>query len=501
MRDRPGAVGSVTGAVDLAPAAWAAKRSLEQQLLSAFAGYGYQGIGVPLLEYSELYERKAGARVVAQLLPIPDQAGRQICLRPEFTASVVRAWAGGGGGDLPARLMYSGPAFRRREQRSAPPDQFTETGAELIGVPGPIGDAEIISMACSTLDQVEVWERRIVLGHLGVLGHLFSDLGLSLRARTLLLEGLADIRRPGGGIASARRRALDRYRGLAPSSPRGPVSGLDRQQLGDLADSISGGIAGFGGVRSREQIVARLANKLERGDESAQLESAFDLLGSLSKCRGPVRKALTDTTNLLAQRGLASGPLAELAQLLNLLEGEGLDLGPFEFDPVLGRGLQYYTGLVFEIFAPQDGEWVQICGGGRYDDLLAAIAPVGPAPAVGLSFRVERLLEAGGQHLASAGERSPADVMVIPRVGCEGAALALAKTLRKSWLRTVIGTDDTDLASLLKKAKNQSIPVAVRQSVPPSQSVTVWDLGGVRESVVDQQELPPAIFEIVGQQP
>ncbi len=489
------AINRVDGARDLPPSTWAAQRALCSQLLDAIAGFGYQGVGVPLIEAVELYERRAGARVVSQLLEFPNRGGQILCLRPELTASVARAWAGDPQRQKPARLMYSGSAFRRRDGGGEGIEQYTETGAELVGVGGPIGDAEVIALAYAALSQVQLWERRIVLGHLGLLSDVLAQLGLSPRARSILLEGLADLRAPGGGLEAVRGAALEKYRAAAPPH-LGWGPGIDRDRLDALAASIAGPGAEPFGARSRTQIVDRLAAKFERGDETDRINQAFDLLGELATCSGPVDSALAATGMVLAQRGIDAGPLAEIDRLVELLRASGEDITGLEFDPALGRGLQYYTGLVFDVYCRQGDAWLPVGGGGRYDDLLAAIAPQAPAPAVGLSFRVENLLQAGGARLAESGQRSPADVLVLPD-GDPEAALALARTLRRAWLRTRLGDPEQPVDAQLDRARREGVTAAVQAGQSGTDGVLLHEIDGGAQRRIASADVAALVREMM----
>lgn len=491
------AIDRVDGARDLAPGDWAAQRAVCSLLLDAIAGFGYQGVGVPLIEAVELYERRAGARIVSQLLEIPNRGGRILCLRPELTASVARAWATDPHRQSPARLMYSGSAFRRRDGGGGDIEQFTEAGAELIGVGGPSGDAEVIALAYAALSQAQLWERRIVLGHLGLLSDVLAQLGLSPRARSILLEGLADLRAPGGGIEAVRSNALQKYRAAAPQH-LGWGPGLDRDRLAALVDSIAGAGSEPIGARSRAQIVDRLAAKFERGDETERINQAFDLLGELATCSGPVDSALAATGMVLAQRGIDAGPLAEIDRLVELLRASGEDITGLEFDPALGRGLQYYTGLVFDVYCRCGDRWLAVGGGGRYDDLLAAIAPPAPAPAVGLSFRIENLLEAGGERLAGSGRRSPADVLVLPD-GDAGAALALARSLRRGWLRTRLGDPDQPIDLQLDRARREGLAAAVQAGPTDAAEVILHGLASGAQRRVAAGDVAALVREMTAE--
>ncbi|HEV2123400.1 MAG TPA: ATP phosphoribosyltransferase regulatory subunit, partial [Chloroflexota bacterium] len=86
--------------------------AVRHQLEETFASYGYSRIDVPVLEPAELHLRKSGLEIISKLYAFEDQAGRQLCLRPELTASVVRAFVAQPPPRLPVRLFSSGPVFR-----------------------------------------------------------------------------------------------------------------------------------------------------------------------------------------------------------------------------------------------------------------------------------------------------------------------------------------------------------------------------------------------------
>jgi histidyl-tRNA synthetase len=94
---------------------------------------------------------------------------------------------------------------------------------------------------------------------------------------------------------------------------------------------------------------------------------------------------------LLAEFGLPDEPLRDLEETVRLLGEFGADLERVRLDLGLSRGLQYYTGMVFEIDHAGLGSESQLCGGGRYDDLIRALGGKQPVPALGFSFGVERV--------------------------------------------------------------------------------------------------------------
>ena len=111
-RGQQGPVERVRGMADVPPAERAFRAEVAARLERHFAAHGYRLVDTPVVEATELFLRKSGEERAAQMYAF-DYRNRQIALRPEFTASVVRAYvAGMQGQPLPLRLAYCGPVFR-----------------------------------------------------------------------------------------------------------------------------------------------------------------------------------------------------------------------------------------------------------------------------------------------------------------------------------------------------------------------------------------------------
>jgi histidyl-tRNA synthetase len=125
------------------------------------ASYGYQAIDLPLIERRDLYLRKLGEELVGKVYEF-NFNGRELALRPEWTASVLRAYVGRMQDQpLPLRLRYCGPVFRNERPQRATYRQFSQVGIELIGGPAPRADAECIALACEGLDAAGVSSFRV----------------------------------------------------------------------------------------------------------------------------------------------------------------------------------------------------------------------------------------------------------------------------------------------------------------------------------------------------
>jgi len=147
------------------------------------------------------------------------------------------------------------------------------------------------------------------------------------------------------------------------------------------------------GSRSVEEVVEGVLNQLARPDPVPLIRRALELAQELQRLSGPPDEAFPAAAGLLEKYHLRQEPLHELEQLVHILRGAGLPKDALHVDLGFGRGLYYYTGMIFEIYADDgDGNTHQLCGGGRYDDLIAALGGRRHTPACGLAFGLERLL-------------------------------------------------------------------------------------------------------------
>src|SRR5437660_11732143 len=146
----------------------------------------YDGIQPSILESCGLFLLKSRDEIVSRMYSF-SHWNRRLCLRPELTASVMRAFVADLQGQaLPLRLHYAGPSFRYERPSRGRSRQFTQIGIELIGGSGPAADAEVLHLACAALESVGIRQYRLVIGHLGAALQLLSQLGMSDHAQGLV---------------------------------------------------------------------------------------------------------------------------------------------------------------------------------------------------------------------------------------------------------------------------------------------------------------------------
>jgi len=163
---------AVKGFRDVLPEESRRWRLLESTAAQIFDRYGYGEICLPVLERSELFARSLGETsdiVEKEMYSFVDRDGTAVTLRPEATASVVRAYLDSGlvHREPVCRLWYRGPMFRRERPQKGRFRQFSQIGVELFGRPDPLADAEMLVMLAQYLDAVQASGVSIELNSLG----------------------------------------------------------------------------------------------------------------------------------------------------------------------------------------------------------------------------------------------------------------------------------------------------------------------------------------------
>src|SRR5947199_2798885 len=181
---------AVKGTRELLPAATAVWNHVESVARSVFQAYNYQEIRTPILEETQLFARGVGADtdIVTKQIYTFDDHGTSLTLRPENTASVIRAYIEHRLDQRPGvqKLYYMGPMFRRERPQKGRYRQFFQIGAEAIGSESPIIDAEVIEMVVELLKRCGLEGFHLLLNSVG-------DAKCRPGYMALLRERLADI--------------------------------------------------------------------------------------------------------------------------------------------------------------------------------------------------------------------------------------------------------------------------------------------------------------------
>lgn len=454
--------------------------------LSGLAGqHGYQHVDTPVIEHTELFLRKSGGDRIAQLYAF-EHRGRSLALRPEFTASAVRFYIEHLQGEpLPVRLSFSGPVFRYEKPQSGRSRQFTEFCCELIGASGPLADAEIISLALDGLRLSGVERPRLVLGHIGIVINFLSGLDIDQRAQDWLTWSMERIRK-GDDTAHDLPPHLKRLEASLEEPLALPAE--DEEIDADTVAAIlrQAGVEFQGGSRSPEDVVRGLFAKRRRRYDAQVLRDAAGFVSDLTRLVGPPAEVMQPLRDLVAANGLDMTPLDELESIIQLLAATGFDPGDIWIDLGMGRGLHYYTGMLFEIYA-DSLDSPQLCGGGRYDDLAQVLGARQPVAACGFSYGLERVIAA-----ASPPDTKPQPAKALVLQGDKpGEALSLAAELRRAGWVASVDLRGRNPSATHRAAVRQGYKFIVRRE---DSRVAITDLAAEKTSWFDSV---PALDEVV----
>ncbi len=409
--------------------------------LHAFmATYGYTLVETPIIQPAELFLTRAGDQLATRLFTF-ERHNDALALRPEFTATAARDYVVHHPDSAPvARWQFGGPIFDDDPSRSDGEFQHDSLGAELIGLGGSLGEAEVIGMAAQGAAALAITGARLVIGHVGLMRLLLSRFALDARTERFLLGHLDAMKDPTRGQRDVIEQ-FDRLLGTSQAAQAIPEAAAESESetasaqstqamLDSLLNAAERDIA-MGG-RSRSDIVRRLLQKRRRASERDQVLRALDFLENWGQIDAPPDEAFATIRALIAHDDReALDALAAWQQTIKLLSAAGISPDQIRIRPDLARSWDYYTGVVFELYS---AEGLHLAGGGRYDELLRLVGGRSEVPAVGFVYYPQQLQAAAPPSR----EAEPAVVTLVARSGQEGAALRWAQALRQGGLSVAL---------------------------------------------------------------
>jgi ATP phosphoribosyltransferase regulatory subunit len=304
-------------------------------------GAGYMPVETPTLEKLDVLLQ--GGTLDAMPFRLFDTDDELLVLRPDVTLPIARLVATRMGHDeLPLRLRYVEPVFREEEALKGATREFTQIGIEAIGLDGAKADAEVISLLISTLEAAGLGEFTVVLCTVGVLKELLDKCENDCGT---------DAQWSSAVLTACHKTDFVSIERLA----------RDARMDARHTDALIGLTALSGGG--------------EAIDECKDITTPFGCNDGLSQ--------LADTWDILASKGYERH---------------------LRIDFSVMSAFDYYTGVVFETYAPGVGR--SLGGGGRYDHMLEAFGK--KAPAAGFAISLERVMQAlfiqGVKHADKGGD-------------------------------------------------------------------------------------------------
>ncbi len=448
------------------PATWRRLAIIRQRLERFLDRRGYTVIGTPILENTELFLRKSGGELAARMYSFTDPSGRRVSLRPEFTSSVVRAFAEGLlEGPMPQRWQYCGPVFRY-EGPEAAATEFQQLGAEMFGVEGEFADAEVLALAAQGLSALGVTGHRLRIGHVGVVNAMLEGLGLSERARVFVLSSFGHLRQGDTGAAEVRARA--HQLGLLQEDEGRRLSLLaQRMEAGEAEEMVQGflgkGVTGLTGQRTPEEIYRRYLRKLREAGIPEIIEKAMAFSSELVALTGPTSTVRVRLGKLVRRYGLPESVLEPLDRLLAALALYDLKGVPVVLDLGVARGLAYYTGMVFDVDHAKIQGVPALGGGGRYDGLVKALGNGGSdVAALGFAYALERVLDLLPGDFGEDEMTVPTRVLVTAQETKIQQAVATAERLRSQGIPAELDLLSRNDFQAARYAKQRGLTTVMR---------------------------------------
>jgi histidyl-tRNA synthetase len=417
----------VRGMRDLLPKEAQMLRSVEEKARTVAELYGYKEIVTPVVESYDLLSAKAGEEVKSRMFLFKDLGGRDVALRPEFTASVARLVATTLRNEpKPLRLFCVGSVYRYDEPQRGRYREFWQSNYELMGSNKPEADAEILVLTNCLLQQTGLTKYAFKVGHIGVLRGLLSQEKVDEKVQNAVMQ-LMDKKQHNDAIALLEE------------------SGTPQKCI----------------LIIRRLVELRGANTLEIVDSIKNLVDGYEQ--SVEAARN-------------------------LGEILTLVSRSGCKID-ITVEAGFARGLEYYTGMIFETYAPDLD--IALGGGGRYNRLIQLFGGE-PAPAVGVAHGIDRIML--GLQMQKTREKSSERkaVMVVPtKDELMNDAFRIAQSLRQAGISAELEVMGRKMVKALEVAdkKNTAFAVIVGEKELNEGAVVIRNLAKREQNVVSIEKM------------
>lgn len=393
--------GPMSGFRDMLADQMIPRQAMTSTIQQVYEGYGFVPLKTPALERLSTMTGKYGDEADKLMYKFKDNGGRDVAMRYDQTVPLARVVAQHSGRlVMPYKRYAVGEVWRGESPQHGRYREFTQFDADTVGSTSAVADTEIVAM--------------------------MSDAMTALGADSL--------------IRVNNRRILD---GLAihvgaetEKESIGVISTIDKvEKIGKKA------------------VVSAITQ--DYGDKGGELvEKYLDVDGSS-------QDKLRQLTSILTGSDALEEGVHNLTQVFDMLEEAGYTKDQIVFDQTIARGLDYYTGIIYETTLKEVTSIGSVCSGGRFDNLIEAMG--GPSlPAVGTSIGVDRLYD-GLKHLGLLREAKTTTEVLITNFDESSTPtyMRLATLLRKAGVPAEVYYDASRLKKQLGFADKTGIPYVI----------------------------------------
>jgi histidyl-tRNA synthetase len=367
-----------------------------------YRSYGFVPIDTPTLEYTEILLGKGGAESDRLIYRFTDHGGRDVAMRFDLTVPFARFVAQHVGRlGTPFKRYHMGPVWRGENTAHGRFREFWQCDFDTVGTSSNAADIEVVLVIHDLLRALGFERFRVHVNNRLVLNGLLEELHL-------------------GQHASAILRALDK---LAKAGREAVLEEMTRNADGNRA--------------SAERVLALVDTRGSNAEILARLEAEFG-------------------DNAQAAEGIA-----RVRQLVDVTSAAGLGADHVVLDLSIARGLDYYTGSVYETFLTDLPAIGSVCSGGRYDD-LAGVYTKQKLPGVGASLGLDRLI-AAMEELGLLRQEATVAPLFLVQFSAEqlGQYVAMARRLRAAGIGVEVYPDAKKIGQQLQYAERRGFRLAL----------------------------------------
>ena len=393
---------TLPGFMELSPEDQIKFNQMMETIKRSYERFGFLPLDTPVIEYSDVLLAKAGGETEKQIYRFT-KGETDLSLRFDLTVPLAKYVAEYYGTlSFPFKRYQIGKVYRGEKAQKGRYREFYQCDIDIIGDGelSIINDAQMPAVIYNTFKELGFDDFTICINNRKILNGLFNSLGIS--------ENAADVLRIVDKIEKIGREAV-------------------KEELKNL------------GLEE---------DKITRIIEFLSIEGNND-------------EKLQKLANLGIKNELYSNGLQELSDVVKYIRAFGMTDRYFEIDLKIARGLDYYTGTVYETFLNEYRRLGSICSGGRYDN-LAEYYTDKKLPGVGISIGLTRLFyQLNEVNQIKVKKNAIADVVVIPMDDDISESLLVATELRKGGVNTDIYLEDAKIKKKMKYADRWNIPYAV----------------------------------------
>ena len=393
---------TLKGFRDYLPETMLPREAMMQTAREVFRGFGYAPIDTPVLEHLEILTGKGSEETDRQMYRFQDNGKRDVGMRFDLTVPLAR-FAAQHFSDLafPFKRYHIAPVYRGENTQAGRYREFVQCDFDIVGTDSVVADIETVAVIDSLLRHLGLRDFTIRINHRGVLSGLLASLDLQDRSTEVL-------------------RCLDKF------------------------DKIG-----------REAVAGEMQTAAGLSSEQA------DQVLALTQCTGTPEEVLARARRLVSESETGLAAIDRLDEVHRGAVAAGVDSARMRLDVSIARGLDYYTGVVFETVLDELPGIGSVCSGGRYDN-LAGLYTKQHLPGIGASLGLDRLVAAVEELGRLPQTATPAPVMVAMfDAQFREDYLMLASRLRAAGIGTAVYPDAKKLGVQLKYAEKLGFPVAV----------------------------------------